>query len=51
MVILLLILMIGTAWGVGWILKRVREKIDYENSKLEEKYGRQDKGGTEKTDH
>lgn len=43
MVILLLVLMIGTAWGVGYILKRVREKIDYENSKLEEKYGKEEK--------
>lgn len=46
MVILLLIIMIGTACGVGWILKKVREKIDYENSKIEERYGRQDKGRT-----
>lgn len=51
MVILLLIIMIATACGVGWILRKVREDVDYKNSKLEEKYGRQDKRGTEETDH
>lgn len=50
MVILLLIIMIGTACGVGYILKRLREKIDYENSKLEDKYERQEKRGTEEAE-
>lgn len=43
MVVLLLIMMIGTALGVGWILKKVREKVDSENTKLEDKYGKEEK--------
>lgn len=47
MVVLLLIIMIGTACGVGWILRKVREKVESENAKLEEKYERQETGNKE----